>query len=59
MNRNGTKPSNQIIKIYQNYYGQKDSFFQRVFGKEKAINISNQRKDADLYPKQLGNINKG
>lgn len=33
-------------------------FFQRVFGKKKAINSSNQRKDGDLYPKQLGNINK-
>lgn len=38
---------NQVIKNYQNYYGQKYSFFQGVFGKEKLL-TSNQRKDGEL-----------
>lgn len=45
MNRNCIQPSNQVTKNYQNYYGQKDPFFQRLLGKKKDINISNQRKD--------------
>lgn len=38
---------NQVIKPDQNYFGQKDSFFEESLERKQnqTINISNQRKD--------------
>lgn len=47
MNKNVIKPRNRVIKSDQNCFGQKGSFF-REFGKKKAINISNQRKNGEF-----------
>lgn len=46
MNKNGIKPSNK--KIIKTIIDRNTHFFQGVFGKKKAISISNQRKDGEL-----------
>lgn len=57
MNKNVTKPRNQIIKSDQNYFGQKDSFFKERLERKKLLTYKIKERMVSFNLNKLGNIN--